>query len=71
MFGKKLPAAVLWDMDGTLVDSEEYWLRSEQSLAIEHSGNWSEQDGLDLIGMSLCQTCRGNSMATGRPRAVA
>ena len=53
MFGRKLPAAVLWDMDGTLVDSEEYWLSSEQSLANEFNGSWGEQDGLDLIGMSL------------------
>lgn len=53
MFGKKLPAAVLWDMDGTLVDSEEYWLSSEQSLAQEFNGTWDAQDGLDLIGMSL------------------
>ena len=53
MFGKKLPAAVLWDMDGTLVDSEEYWLSSEQSLAQEFNGTWEAQDGLELIGMSL------------------
>ncbi|MEO0066892.1 MAG: hypothetical protein RJB63_17 [Actinomycetota bacterium] len=53
MFGKKLPAAVLWDMDGTLVDSEEYWLSSEQNLAQEFNGTWNAQDGLDLIGMSL------------------
>ena len=53
MFGKKLPAAVLWDMDGTLVDSEEYWLSSEQNLAQQFNGNWDAQDGLDLIGMSL------------------
>jgi HAD superfamily hydrolase (TIGR01509 family) len=53
MFGKKLPAAVLWDMDGTLVDSEEYWLASEQSLAQEFNGSWDAQDGLGLIGMSL------------------
>lgn len=53
MFGKKLPAAVLWDMDGTLVDSEHYWLASEQSLAREHNAVWTEQDGLDLIGSSL------------------
>ncbi|MEY4989526.1 MAG: hypothetical protein RI933_1159 [Actinomycetota bacterium] len=53
MFGKKLPAAVLWDMDGTLVDSEPYWLLSEKNLAAEHSKDWTEQDGLDLVGMSL------------------
>ena len=53
MFGKKLPAAVLWDMDGTLVDSEEYWLSSEQNLAQQFNGSWDAQDGLDLIGMSL------------------
>jgi HAD superfamily hydrolase (TIGR01509 family) len=53
MFGKKRPAAVLWDMDGTLVDSEEYWLSSEQNLAQQFNGTWNAQDGLDLIGMSL------------------
>jgi HAD superfamily hydrolase (TIGR01509 family) len=58
MFGKKLPAAVLWDMDGTLVDSEHYWLASEQSLAAEHDAEWSQQDGLDLIGNSLYDSSR-------------
>lgn len=58
MFGKKLPAAVLWDMDGTLVDSEEYWLSSEQSLAKEFNGSWGTQDGLDLIGMSLYESSK-------------
>jgi HAD superfamily hydrolase (TIGR01509 family) len=58
MFGKKLPAAVLWDMDGTLVDSEEYWLSSEQNLATEFNGSWNAQDGLDLIGMSLYESSK-------------
>jgi HAD superfamily hydrolase (TIGR01509 family) len=53
MFGRKLPAAVLWDMDGTLVDSEHYWMKSERALAAEHSTEWTQQDGFDLIGMSL------------------
>lgn len=58
MFGKKLPAAVLWDMDGTLVDSERYWLDSEKSLAAEHGFEWTEQDGLDLIGNSLYESSK-------------
>jgi HAD superfamily hydrolase (TIGR01509 family) len=58
MFGKKLPAAVLWDMDGTLVDSEHYWLSSERSLAAEHQEAWSAQDGLDLVGMSLYESSK-------------
>ena len=58
MFGKRLPAAVLWDMDGTLVDSEHYWLSSERSLAAEHQEPWSEQDGLDLVGMSLYESSK-------------
>jgi len=58
MFGKKLPAAVLWDMDGTLVDSEHYWLASEQALAEEHNATWTQQDGFDLIGNSLYESSK-------------
>ena len=35
-------AAVLWDMDGTLVDSEPYWIEVEKRLVEEHGGTWSE-----------------------------
>ena len=28
-----LPAAVLWDMDGTLVDTEPYWMAAEREVA--------------------------------------
>jgi HAD superfamily hydrolase (TIGR01509 family) len=58
MFGKKLPAAVLWDMDGTLVDSEHYWLASEKALAEEHNATWTQQDGFDLIGSSLYESSK-------------
>jgi HAD superfamily hydrolase (TIGR01509 family) len=40
-------------MDGTIIDSEPYWLASEQALAAEHNGVWTVDDGLDVIGMSL------------------
>jgi len=53
MFGLKRPFAVLFDMDGTLIDSEPYWIQSERELASEHNGVWTDQDGLDVVGMSL------------------
>jgi HAD superfamily hydrolase (TIGR01509 family) len=53
MIFKQLPAAVLWDMDGTLIDSEPYWIKSEGSFAKANNSNWTEQDGLSLVGMSL------------------
>lgn len=47
------PAAVLWDMDGTLVDSEPYWLQAESDLVHAAGGVWTEQDGLQLVGSGL------------------
>jgi HAD superfamily hydrolase (TIGR01509 family) len=47
------PAAVLWDMDGTLVDTEPYWLAAETELVRAWGGEWSLDDGLALVGSSL------------------
>ena len=43
-------------MDGTLIDSEHYWLSSEQALAEEYGASWGPNDGLDLVGMSLYES---------------
>ena len=50
---QKLPAAVLWDMDGTLVDTEPYWIATEFALAEEYGGEWSEADAAHLVGSDL------------------
>lgn len=58
MSNKQLPAAVLWDMDGTLVDSEPYWILSETKLASEYQFEWREADGHSLIGLSLYESAQ-------------
>ncbi|WP_207782213.1 HAD family hydrolase [Phytoactinopolyspora limicola] len=48
-----LPAAVLWDMDGTLVDTEPLWIAAEEDLVARHGGTWTEADSLALVGSDL------------------
>jgi len=45
-----LPAAVLWDMDGTLIDTEPFWIGAETELVEAHGGVWTHEDGLSLVG---------------------
>ncbi len=53
-----LPAAVLWDMDGTLVDTEPYWMAEEHLLVSEFGGTWSDEDAHNLIGNALIDSAR-------------
>lgn len=46
-------AAVLWDLDGTLVDTEPLWMAAEHELAAAHGKSWTDQDGLALVGFDL------------------
>lgn len=48
-----LPAAVLWDMDGTIVDTEPYWMQAETELVAEFGGSWTHDDGLLMVGLGL------------------
>ncbi|MEO6201398.1 MAG: HAD family phosphatase [Cryobacterium sp.] len=47
------PAAVLWDMDGTLVDTEPYWMVAETELVESFGGTWTHADCMLLIGSGL------------------
>ena len=45
--------AVLWDMDGTLVDTEPYWIEAEQALVTSHGGTWTTEHAHALVGNPL------------------
>lgn len=67
MFFNKSPAAVLWDMDGTLIDSEPYWMKSEGAFAKANNSTWTEEDGLSLVGMSLYDSSKIIKDRVGSP----
>lgn len=48
------PAAVLWDMDGTLVDSEPYWHVAERRIVAEHGiDEWTDAHARQITGFDL------------------
>jgi len=51
--GGELPEAVLWDMDGTLVDTEPFWIEQEYALVAEYGGSWSDEHAHALVGSDL------------------
>lgn len=40
-------------MDGTLVDTEPYWMAAEVELVTSFGGVWTHDDGLALVGQGL------------------
>lgn len=48
-----LPQAVLWDLDGTLIDSEPLWMAAEGELMAAHGLGWSDEQGRAMVGNAL------------------
>lgn len=40
-------------MDGTLVDTEPYWMAAETALVESYGGRWTQDDALQLVGKGL------------------
>jgi HAD superfamily hydrolase (TIGR01509 family) len=45
-------------MDGTVVDTEPYWISAEFALAEEYGGSWSQRQALELVGHDLLTSAR-------------
>ncbi|MEU4191570.1 HAD family phosphatase [Kribbella sp. NPDC026611] len=52
---QRVPAlqAVLWDMDGTLVDSEKVWAEVQLELLPSLGATWTLEDCVSLVGSDL------------------
>ncbi len=61
------PAAVLWDFDGTIVDTEPYWIEAETEIIESYGGTWSHEQALQLVGSDLIASARMIIEQTGVP----
>jgi HAD superfamily hydrolase (TIGR01509 family) len=50
--------AVVFDLDGLLIDSEQVWDEARRELARERGGRWTETASRDMMGMSSLEWSR-------------
>ena len=50
--------AILWDHDGTLVETEPYWIDAEQELAERFNANWTHEDAIACVGSPMRESAR-------------
>jgi HAD superfamily hydrolase (TIGR01509 family) len=59
--------AVVFDLDGVILDSEQVWDEVREGLARERGGHWSEQAQADMMGMSSTEWSRYLHEVVGLP----
>lgn len=59
------PAAVLFDMDGLVVDTEPLWLKAEHATMAALGGRWSRSDQAAILGASLPLAARYMKQVSG------
>jgi HAD superfamily hydrolase (TIGR01509 family) len=59
--------AVVFDLDGVLLDSEEIWDRAREELARERGGRWHNRAQRDMMGMSSTEWSRYMADVIGLP----
>ena len=62
-------AAVIFDLDGVLVDSESLWAAAREQVTREHGGSWREEATRAMMGMSSPEWSRYMHESLGIPLA--
>ncbi|HRE00661.1 MAG TPA: HAD family phosphatase [Ilumatobacteraceae bacterium] len=67
------PAAVLWDLDGTIVDTEPYWMQAEYDLVAQFGSEWNHHHAQAIVGFDLINAAeyiRAHAHVDLTPRAI-
>jgi len=51
-------SAVIFDLDGVLIESEGVWNEARRAVALEHDGRWSDDAPRAMMGMSSTEWSR-------------
>ncbi len=46
------PRGIIFDLDGVLVDSEQWWDATRRQVVAEHCGTWRDEASTAMLGMS-------------------
>ena len=59
---------MLWDYDGTIVDTQPIWMRVEKDIMASHGREWTDEQALAIVGTSGRAACQALIAAIGDPR---
>lgn len=62
----EVPQAVLWDLDGTLVDSESAWVAYSKDVVLAQGGIWEDADSAYIFGVSKLEHANRLAQAIAR-----
>jgi len=60
-------AAIIFDMDGVLIDSEEHWDAARRALVDAHGGTYRDSVAKDVMGMNAAEWSRYLRRSVGVP----
>jgi beta-phosphoglucomutase-like phosphatase (HAD superfamily) len=49
------PSAVIFDLDGVLLESEQVWSAAKREVSLERGGGWTMAAEQDMLGMSSAE----------------